>query len=67
MGFSSDFGENAQLYGIVAPGAFVAIETGKLKAIEPTLRNLEHLAKFQTLPLRAIMRWLSRFKLSRHE
>jgi 8-oxo-dGTP pyrophosphatase MutT (NUDIX family) len=45
-----DYGENTLLFWISAPAALEQIESGELRAIYPTRRNLERLALFDSFP-----------------
>ena len=65
-----DYGENTQLFWISAPTALDQIESGELRAIYPTRRNLERLAGFdsfsairnhaRSVPLITISPWVEK-------
>jgi 8-oxo-dGTP pyrophosphatase MutT (NUDIX family) len=68
VALTPDQGENVQVLWISAADALSAVETGDLKAIYPTRRNLERLALFETYedirahalatPIRTVSPWI---------
>lgn len=67
---SPDLGEATRLFWATASSALSEIESGEIKAIYPTRRNLERLARFnsfsaavehaRTLPVATVSPWISR-------
>lgn len=65
-----DLGENVRLFWATATEALAMIETGEIKAIYPTRRNLERLAQFESfvearehassLPIQTVSPWIER-------